>query len=325
MRILILGGTVFLGRHVAAEALARGHAVTLFHRGRHGVNLFPEAERVLGDRGGDLGGLRGRRWDAIVDTSGYEPEHVAESAALDAGHYVFVSSLNAYADWPARPVREDSPAWQELRGEYGPKKAAAERAAEAAMPGRVAVVRAGLLVGPHDNIFRLPWWVRRLTRGGTVPAPGDPERRLQLIDARDLATWMLDLAERRVGGVFNGTGPPGQTTIAQVLETAAAATRGGARLRWVPDHVLKACGVEEWVELPLWSTAAGTWEAGTRRAQAAGLSPRPVGDTVRDVAAWLRAGGARALEDFGATHRPAEMSAQREAELLAAADEAASV
>ena len=137
MRLLVLGGTIFLGRHVTAEALRRGHEVAVFHRGRHGADLFPDAEHVLGDRGGDLAALRGRAWDAAIDTSGYEPEDVARSSALDLGHLVFVSTCNVYPGWPAEVVDEDTPVWT-AGDDYGPKKAACERAAEAAMPGHVA-------------------------------------------------------------------------------------------------------------------------------------------------------------------------------------------
>src|SRR4051812_29363516 len=190
MRILILGGTVFLGRHVAAEALARGHELTLFTRGLHGAELFPEAEHVRGDRA-DVSPLAGRAWDAAIDTSGYAPGPVAASAALDAGHYVFVSTVNVYPDWPERPVDESSSTHQGDEDDYGPLKAAAERAAEAVRPGRFATVRAGLLVGPYDNVFRLPWWIRRIGRGGVVPAPGDPERRGGVIGAPGPAAVLL--------------------------------------------------------------------------------------------------------------------------------------
>jgi nucleoside-diphosphate-sugar epimerase len=316
MRIVILGGTVFLGRHVAAEALARGHELTLYTRGLHGADLFGEAEHVRGDRA-DLAPLRGRAWDAAIDTSGYDGAHVAASARLDVGHYVFVSSCNVYRDWPDRPVDEDSPTWLE-GDDYGQQKAASERAAEAALPGRVASVRAGLIVGPHDNVFRLPWWVRRIAEGGVVPAPGDPAQPLQLIDARDLAAWMLDLAERRVAGAFNGTAPIGQTTFGALLDLARAATGSDAEPRWIPDASLEAAGVVPWTELPLWLPAshAGTWRVGTQRAQAAGLRCRPVAGTVADVAAWLREGPE--LPDWRAEHRPSRMSAEREAELLRA-------
>jgi len=288
MRTLILGGTVFLGRHVAAEALARGHELTLFTRGLHGGDLFqgharrrrksPEAEHLHGDRSKDLAALHGREWDVVVDTSGYRAEDVAASSALlgDA-HLVFVSSLNVYPGWPEEAVDEDSPVWTE-GDDYGQQKAASERAAEAALPGRVASIRAGLICGPHDNIFRLPWWVRRIAAGGRVPAPGEPGQPIQLIDARDLASWMLDLGERRVAGAFNGTAPAGSTTFGEVLDAAVSATGGGAELVWVPDERLQAAGVEPWTELPLWLPEAATWTVGTDRAQAAGLRCRPIAE-----------------------------------------------
>jgi 2'-hydroxyisoflavone reductase len=320
MRLLVLGGTIFLGRHVTAEALRRGHEVTVFHRGLNGADLFPEAEHALGDRAGDLAPLRGRAWDAAVDTSGYEPADVARSSALDVGHLVYVSTCNVYPAWPAEAVDEDSPVWTE-GDDYGPKKAACERAAEAAMPGRVASVRAGLLCGPHDNVFRLPWWVRRISAGGDVLAPGDPERTVQLIDARDLAAWMLDLAERRVAGAFNGTAPPGRATMREVLEAAVEATDSDAKLRWVPDEVLAAHGVQPWDEMPLWfpaATGAGTWQIATERAQAAGLRCRPIADTVAATWAWLRDGGEAELTSWRAEMRPRGLSTEREREMLAA-------
>ena len=324
MRILILGGTVFLGRHVAEAALARGHELTLFTRGVHGAGLFPEAEHLRGDRSADVSALRGREWDAVIDTSGYKPADVAASSAALAGsgaHLVFVSSCNVYPGWPAEVVDEDSPTWQTDDDDYGPAKAACERAAEAALPGRVATVRAGLIVGPYDGVFRLPWWVKRIAAGGEVPAPGDPARELQIVDARDLAAWMLDLAERRVAGAFNGTAPVGQTTMGELLEAAVEATGSGARLTWLPDEALRAAGVEPWMELPLWipeDEGAGTWRVGTERAQAAGLRCRPIADTVADVWAWLRDGGESDLSDWGSHARPRPMGAERERELLAA-------
>jgi 2'-hydroxyisoflavone reductase len=322
MRILVLGGTVFLGRHVAAEALARGHELTLFTRGVHGADLFPEAERLTGDRAGDLSALGRGEWDAVIDTSGYEPEHVGRAAELladRAGHYVFVSSCNVYPAWPEAPVDEDSPVWETDAAEYGPRKAASERAIEAAMPGRMATVRAGLICGPHDNVFRLPWWVRRIAAGGRVPAPGDPDRFVQLVDARDLAAFMLDLGEQRVPGAFNGTAPVGATTMGEALAAAVNATGSGAELAWIPDERLQAADVEPWVELPLWIPAAGfpgTWEIGTERAQAAGLRCRPVAETVADVWAWLRDGGESELDEWRSEHRPPPMSGERERSLL---------
>jgi len=322
MHILVLGGTVFLGRHVVAEALARGDRVTVFTRGVHPVPGAVEA--LIGDRAGDLSALGHGEWDAVIDTSGFEAAHVGRSAELladRAGHYVFVSSCNAYPSWPAEPVDEDSATWESDEDDYGQQKAASERAIEAAMPGRAATVRAGLICGPHDNVFRLPWWVRRIAAGGRVPAPGDPEQFVQLIDARDIATFMLDLAERRVPGAFNGTAPARTTTMRDVLEAAVAATGSDTELVWIPDERLKAAQVEPWTELPLWIPAAefpGTWEIGTERAQAAGLRCRPVAETAADVWAWLRAGGEAELDEWRSEHRPPPMAPERERELLQA-------
>jgi 2'-hydroxyisoflavone reductase len=311
LRILVLGGTVFLGRHVVDAAQRHGHDVTIYTRGKHG-SPPPGVEHVIGDRA-DLAPLHGRSWDAVIDTSGYDPEQVRSSTKLDAGHYVFVSSCNAYPDWPDKPVDEDSATWRDGEG-YGPGKAAAERHV---LPDG-AVVRAGLIVGPHDNVFRLPWWVRRIAQGGEVPAPGDPTRRLQIIDARDLAEWMVRLAEDRTSGAFNGTGPIGQTTMGELLQAAVDATGSHAELRWVPDDKLEQANVEPWTELPLWlpERHAGTWRVGTERAQAAGLRCRPVTETVADIWKWLQSGGEAELDGWREEHRPPTMRAEREATLI---------
>jgi 2'-hydroxyisoflavone reductase len=312
VRLLILGGTVSLGRHTVDAALARGHEVTIYTRGQHGT-APAGVEHVLGDRA-DLAPLEGRSWDAAIDTSGYDPVQVAGSTALDVGHYVFVSSCNAYPDWPDKPVDEDSRTWEDGEG-YGPDKAAAERHV---LARGGAVVRAGLIVGPHDNVFRLPWWVRRIAEGGDVPAPGDPNRSLQVIDARDLASWMVRLAEDRTAGAFNGTAPPGQTTMGELLHAAVDATGSDARLHWLSDAKLEQAGVEPWMELPLWLPArhAGTWQVGTERALAAGLATRPVSETVADIWTWLSDGGERELDDWRAEHRPPRMTREREAALI---------
>jgi 2'-hydroxyisoflavone reductase len=323
MRTLVLGGTVFLGRHVAAEALRRGHEVSLFTRGRHGADLFPEATHLRGDRAGDVGALAGGEWDIVVDTSGRRAADVAASAELlagRAGHYVFVSSVNAHPDWPEQVVDESSRTWQTDDADYGAQKAASERAVQAAFPGRAALVRAGLIVGPHDNTWRLPWWIDRVARGGDVLAPGDPERTVQLIDARDLAAWMLDLGERRTAGAFCATAPAGETTMREVLEAAAAATGSDARLHWAPDALLQESGLEPWTAIPLWLPEAeypGTWRVGAGAAAAAGLRPRPVAESVADTWAWIRDGGADELTDWGQEARATGIPPERERELLA--------
>lgn len=319
MRLLVIGGTVFLGRAVVAEALARGHVVTIFHRGLHNPDLFPEAEHLLGDRTRDLSALLGHEWDAVIDTCGFEPEHVGAAAELlaeRAGHYGFVSSGSAYRDWPTAPVTEVSPVFESEEREYGPLKAACEWAAEAAMPGRVLAARAGVIVGPHENIGRLPRWLWRLAEGGEVLAPGPPEAPLQLIDARDLGAWMLDMAETARGGAYNAIAEPGSATWGELLEAVREVTGGAAELRWADPAWIEAQVEAPWDELPLWPIPSlpGLYGMAGARAAAAGLAPRPVGETVADTWAWLAAGGT--LGDWRGEVRASGLSAQTERGLL---------
>src|SRR3954469_4007144 len=245
MRLLILGGTLFLGRHLAEEALARGHGVSLFNRGRTAPELFPEAEQLRGDRGGDLDVLRGREWDAVIDTSGLDPRVVAASTellALSVRHCTFVSSISASGAFPDGGLNEDAPtvadASEDLAGGYGADKAACERVVADAFPDRSFTVRAGLLVGPHDPTERFSTWVRDLAEGGRVRAPADPDQPVQLVDARDLADWILDGAEQQRVGTFNATGPAEPLTLGDALEQLRVATGGGAELEWVDGDSL---------------------------------------------------------------------------------------
>ncbi len=276
MRLLVLGGTKFLGRHLVELALGRGHEVTLFNRGQLNPELFPEAERLRGDRDGGLGVLKGRRWDAVVDTSGYTPRVVRDSARLlsDASeHYTFISSVSVYRDTSVPGVDESHPVGrltdEELReaealpqsemirapffGErYGPLKALCERAAEDEMPGRVIHVRAGLIVGPHDYSDRFTYWPRRVFEGGDVLAPGDPARPVQFVDVRDLAAWILHAASARLKGTFNATGPDYRLTFGRFLEECGAATGFSGRFVWADEKFLLDAGLTPWAELPLW-------------------------------------------------------------------------
>jgi len=293
MRVLVIGGTVFLGRAVVEAALARGDEVTYFHRGVHGKGLHPGARELLGDR---ADGVPDGEWDAVVDTCGFDPETVgaAASALADrAAHYSFVSSGSVYRDWPERPVDEDSPVHDGDEPEYGPLKAAAERAAEAAMPGRVLHVRAGVIVGPHENIGRLPHWLRRMARGGDVLAPGPAGAPMQLVDARDLAGWMLAMGARGAAGAYNAVSPPGSVTWGGLLETCRAVVNPGATLRWADGERVAEALEEPWVQLPLWPAPGlgAVYGIDTRRAAAAGLRIRPIAETVADTWAWLRGGG----------------------------------
>ena len=293
MRILVLGGTRFIGRAVVDQAVSRGHDVSTFTRGRHGEPR-PGAEALHGDRTRheDLRVLATRDWDAVIDTSVIAPAHVAASARLladRAGHYAYVSSLSVYA-WPREPVTEQSVTHDcppEAEGSveslgYGPLKAGCEQAVAAAFPGRHLIVRPGLIAGPHDDVGRLPWWLARVARGGQVLAPGHPGRPVRLTDARDLAG---DAGQRppRDHRDRNVPGPRGCTfgDLMDACVGAACADSGvAAELVWAPDDVLLAAGVQPYTELPMWAPdipeLAGTWEASGERARLACRVP-PVG------------------------------------------------
>jgi 2'-hydroxyisoflavone reductase len=333
MNLLILGGTLFLGRHLTEAALARGHEVTLFNRGKGHPELFPEVEKLRGDREGGLDVLRGRSWDAVLDTSGFVPRLVRDSAELLAGAvglYAFVSSISAYADF-SRPLVEDAPlatmpdeTVEESSGlTYGPLKALSERAAEAALPGRVLVVRPGLIVGPHDPTNRFTYWTSRVARGGEVLAPGPPEKPIQFIDARDLAEWMLRMVEEGTAGVFNASGPDYRLTMGRFLEECRAVSGSDAQLTWVDEQFLTERGVKSWSELPLWipepsATHGHFLDANIERALRAGLTFRPLADTIRDTLAWQRTREGRPLPEKPGVPQPdVTLTPERERELLA--------
>jgi 2'-hydroxyisoflavone reductase len=344
MKLLILGGTKFLGRYVVEDALARGHEVTLFNRGQLNAELFPDVEKLRGDRDGGLDALKGRRWDAVVDTSGYSPRVVRDSARLlsDAvEHYVFISSQSAYKDASVPGVDEDYPVGtitdERLReaealkqselttapffGEiYGALKALCERAAEESMPGRVLNVRAGLIVGPHDYSDRFTYWPRRVAEGGEVLAPGDPERQVQLIDVRDLAAWVLEMAEARRSGTYNATGPDYRLTMGRVLDVCRGTTGSDARFVWVDEQFMLDAGLGPWMEVPLWVAQSGEDDVNryfmgisAEKAVAAGLKFRPLSETVRDTLEWD-------LTRPADTQRRAGLAREREREVLDAWD-----
>jgi 2'-hydroxyisoflavone reductase len=332
VKLLVLGGTKFLGRAVVEEALARGHDVTLFNRGETNPELFPEAERLRGDRDGDLRALERRSWDAAVDPSGYVPRVVRASAELlreAVGHYVFVSSVSAYADPLApgfdesAPLKEPELESEDVREHYGALKVACEQVVEEVFPARSAVVRAGLIVGPHDPTDRFTYWPVRVARGGEVLAPGRRGRQWQFIDVRDLGQWILRLAASGTAGAFTATGPVPETTAAEVLETCRAVAGSDARFTWVDEEFLLEREVGEWMELPLWlaegSEFAHMLDADVSRAVAAGLATRPVAETVRDTLEWAQARdgrgtGTAAMGNTGGVG----LDAEREQELLAA-------
>ncbi|MGR6967848.1 NAD-dependent epimerase/dehydratase family protein [Geodermatophilus sp. URMC 61] len=298
MRLLVLGGTHFLGRHVTTAALDRGHEVATFTRGVSGDP--PAGARALhGDRDDPAAlpaALDGWTPDLVVDTSCQTRAAARNAAAVLSGvrGYAFVSSLNAYANWPPGPLgpEDGEPTWQSDDDEYGPVKAFAERAIGAALPGRFLTARAGLIVGPDDRVDRLGWWLRRIARGGRVVVPAEGwDQPIAAVDVRDLAGWLVEMAERGVPGAVNATGPVGMATLGGLLELCREVTGGDAEWVPVPDADLLSAGVEPWLHLPLWlraEMARTAWDVDTARARELGLPSRPLARTVADTWAWLR-------------------------------------
>ncbi|MFN2471185.1 MAG: SDR family oxidoreductase [Gaiellaceae bacterium] len=333
MRLLVLGGTKFLGRAAIEHALERGHDVTLFNRGQTNPDLFPEAERLEGDRDGGLSALRGGGWDAVIDPSGYVPRVVRASTELlshAAGHYTFVSSISVYRSF-SRPgfdetaplIELDDPATEATSEHYGGLKALCEGVVEEVFPGRSASVRAGLLVGPHDPTDRFTYWPLRVAGGGEVLAPGRPDRPVQFVDARDLGAWLVRLAEKRTTGTFNATGPVPPVTFEELLDECRRVSGSDARITWVNESFLLEREVGQWMELPLWlAESDAEWahmqEADVSRALTAGLSFRPVAETIADTLRWAqtRDGRGEGTQARG-TAEGVGLVPEREAELLA--------
>ncbi len=300
MKLLVLGGTKFLGRHAVAAALGEGHDVTIFTRGQTNPDLFPEVEHLHGDRDGDLDVLHGGAWDGVIDTSGYVPRVVRQSAELlrdKVARYVFVSSISVYGDFSspitgATPVAElEDPATEEVVEHYGALKAACERVVEETYGERSARARAGLIVGPYDPTDRFTYWLRRIAAGGDVLAPGDPAAPVQFVDARDLGAWLVKLALAGPGGVFNATGPAEPLTLSELLESARAAIGSDVSFVWTDSQRIRAADVQPWMELPLWlpdAGFAGMMRADVQPAGNAGLTFRPLEETIADTLAWDR-------------------------------------
>ncbi len=329
MRLLILGGTRFLGRHLAEQALARGHRLTLLHRGQSGPELFPQAEHRLADRDADLHALADGQWDAVIDTSAYLPRQVrsvADCLRGRVGHYQLVSSISVYARFQAAGTAEDSPLQsladpevQVVTGEtYGGLKALCEAEARSGFAGRCLISRPGLLVGPWDPTDRFTWWVRRIAAGGDVLAPGDPHGPVQIIDARDAAAWMLLQAERRTAGTFNLTGPVRALAWGEMLQNAVTTLNPRARLHWVEEAFVLAQGVAPWADLPVWlpQESASLHRVNIQQAVATGLDCRPLAQTLGDTAAWDRT-RPPATPSSGPPRPAVGLSNEREAALLA--------
>lgn len=313
MKLLIIGGTRFVGCHLVAAGLERGHELTLFNRGLQSAPL-EGVETIQGDRFKDLAKLEGRQWDAVIDMPGLLPRAVRASAEMlrDAVElYVFVSTVSVYADVSTPGVAENAPkktltqeqldkanaidpsqataaAYGDL---YGGLKTLCEQAAEEAMPGRVLILRPGLIVGPYDYTDRFTYWVARVARGGEVLAPGRPERHVQFIDARDLAEWTITMIERRQTGIYNCTNAPGSVTMGQLLDECKAASGSDASFTWIDEDFLAREQVGAWSELPLWLPESepglkGFMYINCDKAIDAGLTFRPVAETVKDTLTW---------------------------------------
>ena len=325
MNILIIGGTIFLGRHLVDAALDYGHTVTLFNRGQHNPDLFPEVEKLRGDRTqvSDLQKLQDRQWDAVIDTCGYFPHIVQLSAQALAGwveRYVFISSISVYDEPAPYPGIDEKAQVARLAGKnladyadesYGNRKALCEQIIEKELPGRTFNIRSGLIVGPHDPSDRFTYWPARLKRGGTVLAPGNPAAPVQIIDARDLAEWTIRMIDNKQTGIFNATGPAVPLSMREVLETCSQVAGTPAEFVWVDDDFLLAQGVTPFTDLPLWlpGSAVAMMQVSIAKALAAGLTFRPLAETVADTLAWDN----MRLAD---TQRINGISLQRETELL---------
>ena len=336
MSILILGGTGFIGPHMVEYAMERGHTITLFNRGRTNTHLFPEVEKLVGDRADNLTALEGRTWDAVIDNSGFIPRHVRASAALlaDSGRYAFVSSISAYKDLATPGITEDyevarleDPAMEEADewdgSTYGPFKVLCEEAVQEVFGDRANIVRPGYIVGPRDGTDRWTYWPVRVAAGGDVAVPGTPADPMQFIDARDLAQWVVRMMENGTGGVFNGVGPDEPVDMETMLEACREVSGSDAAFHWIDDFAFVQ---ERSAYFPIWAPPEGDFAAvhvvSNAAAVGAGYTSRPVADTIRDTLAWWndealadRPDGMRnGLRTADMERGPATVEAMREAE-----------
>jgi 2'-hydroxyisoflavone reductase len=327
-RILILGGTGFIGPYQVQYALDRGHTVTLFNRGKTHTELFPAVEKLIGDRNGDLKSLEGRDWDAVIDNSAQtDPKWVTLSASLlqkRVKQYVFVSTRSAYSDTSRVPMTADAPTftvetakWDRSKPmPYGLMKAEGEREAMKYFPGRTVIVRPGLIIGPGDLTDRFTYWPVRIERGGEVLSPGDGTDPVQIIDARDLSEWIIRLIENGTNGIFNGVGPRNPRSFAELLHGIKAVTTSEATFTWVDADFLEANKVRAYAEMPVWMPARNGREGFARfdlsKEIAAGLTFRPLAVTAKDTLDYYHAQPPERQETLKAGLKP-----EREAEVLA--------
>jgi 2'-hydroxyisoflavone reductase len=303
MKVLILGGTQFLGRHFVEIALNQGYQVTLFNRGQTNNSLYPDVEKLVGDRvKGDLAALKGRKWDVAIDTAGYFlnlPQLVQDTAELlkdSISTYVFISTISVYAEFqangdemlPLYPINQEPP--QEMNAQaYGTLKAMAESVVQTVYDQRGLIVRPGLIVGPYDNTGRFTYWIRRISQGGEVLAPESPELPVQYIDARDLVQWIYQITLAHKSGVYNAVGPDYCLKLGQFLATCQQVTGSNAAFTWTPREILESYKVEHWQELPLWlpPNLQNTFPClSNSKALANGLNFRSLTQTIYDIWQW---------------------------------------
>lgn len=302
MRLLVIGGTVFLGRHIVSLAMAAGHQVTTFNRGTHELAEQAGVEKLRGNREGDLSALSGRTFDAVIDTCGYNPDIVRHSSNFlshAVGTYVFISTISVYGDFSQIGISEEHPTARTQPGEegnYGSLKADCERVIAEVAPENSLIVRPGLIVGPYDPTDRFTYWPARFARGGQLIVPARLDRLVQFIDVRDLATWVIGIAERQERGIYNATGPDGRVSLGDFFEACDETVGSGRNCQLVKadDAVLEIAGVAPWTGLPLWLPATMTRFAGMmridrRKAVSAGLACRPMRDTIADTLEWDQA------------------------------------
>jgi 2'-hydroxyisoflavone reductase len=304
MNILIIGGTKFLGRQLVEAALARGHTVTLFNRGKTNPGLFPQVETVLGDREHDIAKLAGREWDAVIDVAGYIPRIVRLSATGLEGsvsRYVFISSISAYAEEVFKKIGVDEydpvGIWKDEMDEtspesYGARKAVCEKTVRDLYGNRALIIRPGLIVGPHDPTDRFTYWPVRVARGGEVLTPERPSVPAQIIDVRDLAEFVIKMIEANASGIYNATGPDYELTFGTMLETCKRVSGSDASFRWASAEFLKAHNIVEWSDMPVWvpdnEENRGFSRVDVSKAIQAGLTFRALEETVRDTLAWAK-------------------------------------
>lgn len=321
MKILILCGTQFVGRHMTQAALDAGHSVTLFNRGKTNADLFPQVEKLVGDRDRGLNALKGRGWDTVIDVNGYVPRLVRDSAELLKGaveRYAFLSTVSVYADF-SQPIDEESPlatledeSVEEITGEtYGGLKALCEKVVEEVFPERGLIIRPGYVVGPHDHTDQFTYWVRRAAQGGEMVAPGSPEENVRIIDGRDLAEWTLRMVAQGATGVYNAVGPDYHLTFGEILETAKRVSGSDAAFSWISQDFAEEHDLMD-TALPLWNAGAnyiGIRRTDNEKALAAGLTFRPLETTIADTLAWRETA-------TGVEFRQVGLTAEKEREVL---------